>query len=81
MMANNSTTFELQNISLQDFPRPTALHCEPDSFLPNQHGISDDGEIFQPQLDPADRGLAAWRLLGVAFVFEALLWGTLASAS
>lgn len=27
------------------------------------------------EFQPADRGLAAWRLLLVAFVFEALLWG------
>lgn len=27
------------------------------------------------QLAPADRGLPAWKLLGAAFVFEALLWG------
>lgn len=27
------------------------------------------------QLEPADRGAAAWRLICVAFVFEALLWG------
>lgn len=26
-------------------------------------------------LPPADGGLAAWRLLMAAFVFEALLWG------
>lgn len=27
------------------------------------------------QLSPTDHGLAAWRLLGTAFVFESLLWG------
>ncbi|KAF2148596.1 MFS general substrate transporter [Myriangium duriaei CBS 260.36] len=27
------------------------------------------------QLEPTDRGRAAWQLLGTAFVFEALLWG------
>ncbi|OIW22987.1 major facilitator superfamily transporter [Coniochaeta ligniaria NRRL 30616] len=27
------------------------------------------------ELAPTDRGAAAWKLLGVAFVFEALLWG------
>lgn len=28
-----------------------------------------------PPLEPADRGAAAWRLICVAYVFEALLWG------
>jgi hypothetical protein len=27
------------------------------------------------QLAPVDGGIAAWRLLGAAFVFETLLWG------
>lgn len=31
-------------------------------------------------LEPADRGIAAWRLICVAFVFEALLWGESAIA-
>lgn len=30
------------------------------------------------QLQPADGGFAAWRVLIAAFVFEALLWGELA---
>jgi hypothetical protein len=30
---------------------------------------------IEQNLAPADKGVAAWRLLGVAFVFEALLWG------
>lgn len=32
-------------------------------------------------LEPADRGRAAWTLLGVAFVFEALFWGILSTYS
>jgi len=42
---------------------------------------SNDGEnphnvvIIEQNLAPADKGAAAWRLLGAAFVFEALLWG------
>lgn len=34
-----------------------------------------DTIVRAQQLEPADRGLAAWRLLIAAFVFEALLWG------
>lgn len=29
----------------------------------------------EQQLAPVDGGIAAWRLLGAAFVFETLLWG------
>ncbi|KAF5619159.1 monocarboxylate transporter 2 [Fusarium tjaetaba] len=36
-------------------------------FAENDHEIS--------QLAPVDGGIAAWRLLGAAFVFETLLWG------
>ncbi len=36
--------------------------------------LEDVGAIHQ-QLPPPDKGAAAWRLLGAAFVFEALLWG------
>ncbi|KAK2050983.1 MFS general substrate transporter [Colletotrichum caudatum] len=32
-------------------------------------------EPAEQWLEPADRGLAAWKLLCTAFVFEALLWG------
>lgn len=34
-----------------------------------------DTIVRAQQLEPADRGLAAWRLLIAAFVFEALLCG------
>lgn len=34
-----------------------------------------DGAFINQELAPTDRGLAAWKLLGTAFVFESLLWG------
>ncbi|OQE38559.1 hypothetical protein PENCOP_c008G05011 [Penicillium coprophilum] len=34
-----------------------------------------DVELVNQQLEPTDHGPAAWKLLGTAFVFEALLWG------
>lgn len=34
-----------------------------------------DPAIVEQNLAPADGGLTAWRLVAVAFVFEALLWG------
>lgn len=41
-----------------------------------QHGNSQSDEIEQRVLAPVDGGIAAWRLVAVAFVFEALFWGT-----
>ena len=38
----------------------------------------DAGEATGQSLLPADRGMAAWRMLISAFVFEALLWGVYA---
>jgi hypothetical protein len=38
--------------------------------------IPSENEPEISQLAPVDGGIAAWRLLGVAFVFETLLWGT-----
>jgi len=35
-----------------------------------------ENEHEMSQLAPVDGGIAAWRLLGAAFVFETLLWGT-----
>ncbi len=70
-MRNSTTSIELQGV-----PLPTSLRRESHSSHLDQYGIS-DAESVQQQLEPADRGLAAWRLLAVAFVFEALLWGTI----
>jgi hypothetical protein len=41
----------------------------------SQNGVLQNTRDIQQYLEPADRGAAAWRLLGAAFVFEALLWG------
>ncbi|KAG8157901.1 hypothetical protein KVR01_012173 [Diaporthe batatas] len=45
---------------------------------PSRHeegDTSNSGQIAEQALAPVDGGLAAWRLLCAAFVFEALLWG------
>jgi hypothetical protein len=47
-------------------PLPPASDSEP----------GDSQERQQQELVPIDGGLAAWRLLAAAFVFETLLWGT-----
>lgn len=51
--------------------------------IPLQTGIAGDSEATfdtnearqLPELEPVDRGLAAWRVLITAFVFEAVFWG------
>ncbi|RFU33758.1 hypothetical protein B7463_g2542, partial [Scytalidium lignicola] len=48
----------------------------------NQNAVCDiEGQICptKQRLLPADKGLAAWRVLCAAFIFEALLWGFLIS--
>lgn len=37
--------------------------------------IENQASTPMQDLSPADEGLAAWRVLCAAFVFEALLWG------
>jgi len=46
----------------------------PASLHDNNPNVETNGVVVQ-QLKPADEGLAAWKMLIVAFVFEALLWG------
>lgn len=60
-------------------PPPSIGSIEAASLPPPQHGIEggDPAESTQAGqvLAPIDGGVAAWRLLGAAFVFETLLWG------
>ena len=37
--------------------------------------VISEGHRGDQQLEPADRGLAAWKVLCAAFMFEAVLWG------
>ena len=66
---------ELQQRSQQQPHRITETHAEPVSSHLNPNALLLHNTEFEQYLEPADRGLAAWRLLGAAFVFEALLWG------
>jgi len=54
--------------------RSETLTLPPASLHDNNPNVETNGVVVQ-QLKPADEGLAAWRMLIVAFVFEALLWG------
>lgn len=51
--------------------------------LPTSDPASDlnpeDPRGLDQQLEPADGGAAAWKVLFAAFMFEALLWGKLLS--
>jgi len=76
-----STTTLSISIELQNRISPTLLAQSitpleaPLSHSLSQNGRTEHTEIEQRVLEPVDRGAAAWRLLGVAFIFEALLWG------
>lgn len=37
--------------------------------------LDDAGDRIEQHLPPVDGGIAAWRLLWAAFMFEACLWG------
>lgn len=52
----------------QDVNRPQSTNIE-------SNVSREEFDIVGQQLKPADGGLAAWRMLWAAFVFEALLWG------
>jgi hypothetical protein len=58
-------------------PPPVEATSQRDDTSPSSSPWSTENEndITGQALAPADGGLAAWRLLLAAFVFEALLWG------
>jgi hypothetical protein len=62
------STLELQNRSPLPLTEPPLRQS---NDLENPQNVI----IIEQNLAPADKGAAAWRLLGAAFVFEALLWG------
>jgi hypothetical protein len=64
---------------LDDMELQTA---QPESVRVRNQGLCTEQRHVEPaeqRLEPADRGPAAWKLLGTAFVFEALLWGKMAT--
>lgn len=58
-------------------PAATESREAPSSRQEDVEGEPTDGRGREQELAPTDGGLAAWRLLCAAFMFEALLWGTL----
>ncbi|KAH7383518.1 major facilitator superfamily domain-containing protein [Cadophora sp. MPI-SDFR-AT-0126] len=67
----------MTSLELQD-RNPTPL-SESVQEQPYDRENTHDIAIVEQDLPPADGGVAAWRLIAVAFVFEALLWGFLIS--
>lgn len=71
--AVSSAPFEL-DIQRAPWTAPQSA-VQPRSQISGNDVISENEEITGRQLERVDGGLAAWRILIGAFVFEALLWG------
>ena len=52
---------------------PSAMELQP-TRTDNTAGLGSSGAVEQ-HLEVADGGAAAWRILGAAFMFEAILFG------
>lgn len=72
---NYTSSLELENRTLNVVDQSTHSAFEPLPSHWNPREVPQDVGAVEQYLEPADRGPAALRLLGVAFVFEALLWG------
>jgi len=63
----------MTSLELQDRNPPPLSESEHEPSHDRENAY--DIPVVEQNLAPADSGAAAWRLLVVAFVFEALLWG------
>ena len=70
-----ATSLELQNWPVQTPLENAQSAAEPIPFHSDQDGISQNAAVSHQHVELPDQGPAAWRLLGAAFAFEALLWG------
>ena len=68
-----STSNYISSVELEIEPTHSTFEPLPLRGIP--HEASQDVGAIEQYLQPADQGPAAMRLLGAAFVFEALLWG------
>lgn len=80
-----SSTITVSSVELQRWPSPTPQPVQSTPMprssafeLPQEGNFEDTGETGQ-YLAPVDRGPAAWRLLIVAFIFEAFFWGNIST--
>lgn len=70
---SNTSGVELEIYRTATAPAQDATISQLSTTISNQNEM--EYEAVASQLQPADRGSAAWKLLCAAFVFEALLWG------
>jgi hypothetical protein len=75
------SSLELQGRAQQNAPQLPRPYVQPIPFHSNQNAASHDNRSLQQHLEPVDSGAAAWKLLGAAFVFEALFWGKVSTHS
>lgn len=73
---SNTSGVELEHVS--DIAAAGGENILRSSIIINNQNQTQDDTI-DSQLQPADHGSAAWKLLCVAFVFEAFLWGECSS--
>ena len=75
-MTTITASIELGNWN-QNQPAVQTAPASTSSTTTAINNSNEPDDALVQQLEPADGGLAAWRLLVAAFVFEALLWGKL----
>ncbi|KAF4879581.1 MFS transporter asaE [Colletotrichum siamense] len=64
------------NVESIELATPSAVSFHTDErIIDPSESTESHGVQHHHQLEPTDRGFAAWKLLLTAFVFEALLWG------
>ncbi|OAA64858.1 Major facilitator superfamily transporter [Cordyceps fumosorosea ARSEF 2679] len=66
----------MDDVQLTERHRPAATGGSAEPVAGHEILLDDTGsQIEQPQLAPVDGGVAAWRVLLAAFMFEGCLWG------
>lgn len=64
------------NVESIELATPSAVSFHTDErIIDPSDSTESHGVQHHHQLEPTDRGFAAWKLLLTAFIFEALLWG------
>ncbi len=76
-----ASSVQLQQRSRQQLPQLASPYIEPVPFDISQNQVFQDARVVQQHLEPVDCGAAAWKLLGAAFIFEALFWGKISTTN
>ncbi|KAL8995898.1 MAG: hypothetical protein Q9169_004472 [Polycauliona sp. 2 TL-2023] len=69
-----ASSVQAASFALENHEEPVS-HNSGDELGFNTNGDLTDHGGFVQQLKPADGGIAAWKVLFAAFMFEAILWG------